>query len=150
MGPVANAYTAYIVAALREARPDLRLDGILTPAGRDAADRAETLCLAELSTTLTDMTVPGSFRAPVASIPGFDEAVDQYMGIPHSGYDRPIFLGVGLLDTDVPPSLTLRFNDQLVANRQDVTLKVYPQEDHSGTVLASLPDSTPLLARQLR
>ena len=50
----------------------------------------------------------------------------------------------------MPPSLTLRFHDQLAENRQQVTLKVYPEEDHSGTVLASLPDSTPLLASQLR
>ena len=32
--------------------------------------------------------------------------------------------------------------------RQVVELKVYPDEDHGGTVLASLPDSTPFLARQ--
>lgn len=150
LGPVANAYTAYIVAALREARPELGLDEVLTPAGRAAAHQAETQCLADLSAALTDMTVPGFFSAPVASIPGFDAAVEQYMGIPATGYDRPIFLGVGLQDRDVPPSLTLRFHDQLVVNRQEVTLKVYPEEDHSGTVLASLPDSTPLLASQLR
>lgn len=149
LGPVANAYTAYIVAALREARPELDLDAVLTPAGRVAVDQAETQCLPELSAALAGMTVPGFFSAPVASIPGFDEAVDQFMGIPTAGYDRPVFLGVGLLDRDVPPSLTLRFYDQLVANGQDATLKVYPDDDHSGTVLASLPDSTPLLEREL-
>lgn len=148
LGPVANAYTAYIVAALREARPDLELDRILTPAGRAAADQAETLCLAELSAALADATLPSYFSAPLASIPGATEAVEAYMGIPADGYDRSIFLGVGLLDRDVPPELTLRFADQLRANGQDVTLKVYPDEDHSGTVLASLPDSTPFLARQ--
>ncbi|OBG91299.1 lipase [Mycobacterium sp. E136] len=150
LGPVANAYTAYIVAALREAHPELDLDRILTPAGRAAADRAETECLAELSAALTDASLPSFFSAPLASIPGATEAIDTYMGIPADGYDRPIFLGVGLLDRDVPPDLTLRFADELTANGQDVTLKVYPDEDHSGTVLASLPDSTPFLARQFR
>ncbi|MGE2718534.1 alpha/beta hydrolase family protein [Mycolicibacterium celeriflavum] len=148
LGPVANAYTAYIVAALREARQDLDLDRILTPAGHAAADQAETQCLAELSAALTDATLPSFFSAPLTSIPGAADAVDAYMGIPADGYDRPIFLGVGLLDRDVPPELTLRFADQLTANRQDVTLEVYPDEDHSGTVLASLRDSTPFLARQ--
>jgi hypothetical protein len=28
----------------------------------------------------------------------------------------------------------------------DVILEIYPEEDHSGTVLASIPDSTPFLA----
>ena len=120
-----------------------------TPAtGRAAADQAETQCLAELSAGLADMKVSQFFHAPASSIPGFDEAVDQFMGVPTSGYDRPSFLGVGLLDRDVPPNLTLRFYDQLVADDQDVELKVYPDEDHGGTVLASLPDSTPFLARQ--
>jgi hypothetical protein len=63
----------------------------------------------------------------------------------HPG-SRPIYLGVGLLDRDVPPQSTLTFYDELVANNQDVTLRVYPDDDHSGTVLASLPDSTPFLA----
>ena len=35
--------------------------------------------------------------------------------------------------------------DQLVANNQNVTLRIYPEEDHSGTVLASMADSTPFL-----
>ena len=43
------------------------------------------------------------------------------------------------------PSSTSTFNDELVANGQTVELHVYPNQDHSGTVLASLPDSTPFL-----
>jgi dienelactone hydrolase len=147
LDPVANAYTAYIVAALREARPDLDLDRILTPAGRSAADAAETVCLRELADQLSDMTVPGFFAAPLTSIPGAVEYVDQHMGTQHSGYDAPIFLGVGLLDRDVPPELTLRFYDQLVANGQDVVLHTYPDDDHSSAVLASMRDSTPFLER---
>lgn len=147
LDPIANAYTAYIVAALREARPELGLDAALTSAGRGAADQAETVCVRELAAALSDMTVQGFFATPVGAIPGFGEFVDAFMGTPQSGFDRPIFLGVGLQDRDVPPELTLRFHDQLVANGQDVTLKVYPDDDHSSTVLASMPDSTPFLQR---
>lgn len=150
LGPMGSAYTAYIVAALREARPDLDLDRVLTPAGREAADRAETLCAADLAGSLTDLSVPGFFTAPVTSIPGAAEAIDAYMGIPASGYDRPVFLGVGMRDRDVPPGLTLRFAEAMSANGQDVTLKVYPDSDHSGTVLTSVPDSTAFLADAFR
>lgn len=69
------------------------------------------------------------------------------MGTATSGYDRPIFLGVGLLDRDVPPSSTLTFYDELVGGGQNVELRVYPDQDHSGTVLASMADSTPFLQR---
>ncbi len=147
LDPIANAYVAYILAAMREANAALDIDGALTPAGRAAADQAETLCVHDLAAALTQMTVPGFFSAPLASIPGFADFVDGFMGTPQDGFDRPIFLGVGLQDRDVPPQLTLQFYDQLVANGQDVTLKVYPDQDHSGTVLASTPDSTPFLER---
>ena len=36
------------------------------------------------------------------------------------------------------------------ANNQPVELHVYPDKDHSGTVLASLKDSTPFVARIMR
>ncbi|MGB3482180.1 MAG: prolyl oligopeptidase family serine peptidase [Mycobacterium sp.] len=147
VAPVANAYTAYITAALREARPDLDLDSVLSPTGKKAAALGETLCLAALTDELAELTPAALFSAPLESIPGIDAALDAYMGVPVDGYDRPLFLGVGLLDRDVPPNLTLTFADELRAEGQDFELRVYPDEDHSGTVLASMPDSTPFLER---
>ena len=145
LGPVANAYTAYILAAFREARPDLDINSVLTPEGLAAAERAETVCVRPLTDELADLTPAAFFSAPLSSIPGMAEALYEYMGTPSTGFDRPLFLGVGLLDRDVPPASTLAFYDQLVANNQNVTLRIYPEEDHSGTVLASMADSTPFL-----
>lgn len=148
LGPIASAYTAYILAGFREARPDLDVNSVLTPAGLTAADQAETLCTAQLSAAVTGMTPPQFFSAPLASLPGMRGALADFMGTPVAGYDRPIFLGVGLKDRDVPPSSTLKFADQLKANGQDVTLKIYPEDDHSSTVLTSMADSTPFLQAQ--
>lgn len=145
LGPVANAYTAYIIAALREARPDLDVNSVLSPAGLNAAARAETVCVHPLTDELAQLRPADMFSAPLLSIPGIEDALHDFMGTPVSGYDRPIFLGVGLLDRDVPPASTLAFYDQLMANNQNVELRIYPEEDHSGTVLASLVDSTPFL-----
>jgi len=145
LGPVANAYTAYIIAALREARPDLDVNRVLSAAGLNAAARAETVCVHPLTDELAPLSPAAMFSAPLLSIPGIEEALQDFMGTPVSGYDRPIFLGVGLLDRDVPPASTLAFYDQLMANNQNVELRIYPEEDHSGTVLASLVDSTPFL-----
>lgn len=145
LGPAANSYAAYILAAFREARPDLGIDAVLTPAGLDAAGLAETLCKPDLDEALSGRSPAEFFRAPLTSVPGAGEALDAYLGVPADGYDRPVFLGVGMRDRDVPPSSTLRFSERLTAHGQDVTLRVYPDQDHSGTVLASLPDSTPFL-----
>lgn len=147
LGPIANAYTAYILAALREARPDLDINRVLSPAGLNAATRAETVCTLALSDELAQFKPADFFNAPLSSIPGIADALHAFMGTPSTGFDRPIFLGVGLLDRDVPPESTLTFYEQLVANNQNVTLRIYPEDDHSGTVLASLPDSTPFLAK---
>ena len=145
-----TTYTTYILAAIREARPDLDIDGILTPRGRAVADRAETVCYPELRTELAGSDLRSFFRRPVNSIPGAYDALHRFMGTPAQGYDRPIFLGQGLLDTDVPAPSALSLAAQLTANRQPVELHVYPTSDHSGTVYASQPDSTPFLARILK
>jgi acetyl esterase/lipase len=146
LGPIVSAYTAYILAGFRELRPDV--SSVLTPAGLSAADQAETLCTAPLSTALTGITPQQFFSAPLASLPDMRGALADFMGTPITGYDRPIFLGVGLKDRDVPPSSTLKFADQLKANGQAVTLKIYPDDDHSSTVLTSMADSTPFLQAQ--
>lgn len=146
LGPIASAYTAYILAGFRELRPDV--NSVLTPAGLAAADKAETLCTAPLSAAVTGLTPPEFFSAPLASLPDMRSALADFMGTPITGYDRPIFLGVGLKDRDVPPSSTLKFADQLKANGQDVALYVYPEDDHSSTVLTSMADSTPFLQAQ--
>ncbi|GFM17566.1 secretory lipase [Mycobacterium sp. PO1] len=127
LGPVANAYTAYILAAFREARPDLDINSVLTPEGLAAAERAETVCVRPLTDELADLNPAAFFSAPLSSIPGMADALYEYMGTPSTGFDRPLFLGVGLLDRDVPPASTLAFYDQLVANNQNVTLRIYPE-----------------------
>lgn len=147
LGPAANSYTAYILAGFREARPDIGVDTVLSQAGSAAVEKAQTVCKPQLDTELAGMTPTGFFSAPMATLPGVAEALDAYMGTPTTGYDRPIFLGAGLLDRDVPAKSSLLLYEQLVADNQDVELRIYPDEDHSGTVLASLPDSTPFLQR---
>ncbi len=146
LGPAANSYTAYILAGFREARPDLDVNSVLTLEGVEAVDKAETVCKPQLDEELSDMTPTRFFSAPLASLPGVAEALDDYMGTPVTGYDRPIFLGAGLLDRDVPAKSSLVLYEQLQAHNQDVVLKIYPDEDHSGTVLASLPDTTPFVS----
>lgn len=146
LGPAANSYAAYILAGFREARPDIDVTSVLSPDGVHAVNLAATSCKPQLDGQLADMTLPQFFVAPLSTLPGVSDALDEYMGTPVTGYDRPIFLGAGLLDTDVPAKSSLVLYEQLKANNQDVTLKIYPEEDHSGTVLASIPDSTSFLA----
>lgn len=143
--PAAISYTAFILAALREARPDIPFDTVLTPKGRDLADKAETFCKPAMDQQVAGTSLNELFSAPMSSLPGIDQALDEFMGTPIEGYERPIFLGAGLQDTDVPAQSSLTLQQQLADHNQNVELHIYPDQDHSGTVLASMPDSTRFL-----
>ncbi|WP_454164038.1 alpha/beta hydrolase family protein [Gordonia iterans] len=145
-----NTYAAYILAGFTDARPDLHATSALTPRGRQVLRMAETLCYAEMSTAMKGERINTWFNRPLGSIPGLQAALVDYMATPYSGYDRPIFLGQGLLDTDVPAVSAGSLYAQMLAAGQPVEFHLYPDQDHSGTVLASLPDSTPFLKRIMR
>lgn len=145
-----NAYTAYILAGLDEARPDLRVSSVMTPKGVARLAEGRETCYPILKNALAGDHVASWFSAPLASLPGLVPALHRYMSTPYKGYDRPIFLGQGLRDTDVPAPSALSLYAQMKANNQPVELRVYPDDDHSSAVLASMPDSTPFVARILR
>lgn len=145
--PAAVSYASYILAALREAHPELGVDEVLTPRGRELVDLAQTVCKPALDQQAAGTRINDMFGSPIDTLPGIVGALDEFMGTPTDGYDRPIFLGQGLLDTDVPPVSTQTLYRQLVDNHQDVELHIYPDQDHSGTVTASMPDSTRFLHR---
>ncbi|WP_026918480.1 lipase family protein [Gordonia shandongensis] len=145
-----NAYAAYIWAGFSDARPDLKPNRVLSAEGRRIVGKARTLCYPELHTAVDGKKISDWFSAPVTSIPGVRAALVDYMSTPYSGYDRPIFLGQGLTDTDVPAPSALSLYAQMRAAGTPVDLHVYPTQDHSGTVLASMRDSTPFLARIMR
>lgn len=145
-----TVYTAYIFAGFADARPDIDIAQVLGPKGRELVADARTVCDPEMTPLASGIRLDQLLSRPVSSIPGIREALTDYMGTPYSGYDRPIFLGQGLLDSDVPAPSALSLYGQMVAAGQPVELHVYPTKDHSGTVLASIPDSTPFLARIMR
>lgn len=87
------------------------------------------------------------FAKPLNLIPGFKKALTDYMAIPENGYQEPIFIGQGGLDTDVFMPGALALAAKLKANRQPVTFKFYPDQDHSGTVNTSKKDSIPFVKK---
>ncbi|MFD3706931.1 lipase family protein [Nocardia sp. NPDC058658] len=141
-----TAYVLYILSGLRTTYPDLNIDAMLTDTGRTWLARAQTACIGPLGDELATAKPPiGSlFARPLASIPNAHALLADYMGLPESGYDRPLFLAQGLKDTDVVTPETLRYAAVLEANREPVTFRTYPT-DHDGTVNASLVDSAPFV-----
>lgn len=141
----------YILNGLRTAYPELNIESYLTDSGRYWVERARTQCIGPLGEELSARKVVGGslFARPLADIPDLHGLLHDYLGLPESGYDRPLFMGQGLLDTDVITPETLRFAAVLTTSNQPLTFRTYPT-DHSGTVLASQPDSIPFVRNLFR
>ena len=142
-----NLYAMYILAGFRDQHPELDLDQYLTPQGREMVDAAETLCYSAMRDRVGDFQVSQALSRPLQDIPGIFGHLQRYMGTPAAGYDRPVFLGQGLLDLDVPAPSALSLAAEMTLNQQPLELHVYPDQDHSGTVYAATPDATAFLDR---
>ncbi|WP_194832037.1 S9 family peptidase [Nocardia sp. XZ_19_369] len=146
LSPHSTGYTLYILNGLRTTYPELNIESFLTDAGRSWLAKAREDCLVPLGDELAaeDVVLGNLFSKPLNQIPDLHGLLTRYLGLPESGYDKPVFLGQGLRDTDVITPETLRFAAVLQANGQPVRLHTYP-EDHSGAVNASLRDSVPFV-----
>ena len=145
-----NLYAMYILAGFRDRHPEFGLDQFLTPRGREMVDAAETLCYAAMREKVGDFQVSQALTRPLKDIPDVFGHLQRYMGTPAVGYDRPVFLGQGLLDLDVPAPSALSLAAEMTLHRQPLELRVYPDRDHSGTVYAAIPEATRFLGRVMR
>jgi predicted esterase len=64
--------------------------------------------------------------------------------------NQPIFIGTGEEDKDVPPSMQRHLVDDACAAGTLVEAHVYRGLSHSGTVNASLKDSSPFVRKVLQ
>lgn len=153
-----NTYAMYIVAAFREANPNVDVDSALTDEGKRMVKAAEDSCYPELSEALKGTNVARAFSKPLREVPGLEPALREFMQTPATGYDKPVFVGHGLRDMDVPTPIGIILNTDMWINQfigdmrsrnQRVEIHWYPT-DHGGTVPASQVHSTPFLADLFR
>ncbi len=149
MPPVAlpdglTAYGIYILAGLDTAHPELGIESVLTDRGREMLGLANTQCLHEFEETASGTVLGSLFTAPLSSLPRFHQVLMEYMKMPEDGFGEPFFMGQGLRDIDIILPSTLLYAATLQAGGQPITFRAYPT-DHSGTMAASLPDSTPFV-----
>ncbi|HEX2314129.1 MAG TPA: lipase family protein [Thermomonospora sp.] len=147
--PFAATYTTYLLAGLRAARPGFDVDRYLTPVGRAAVRDAETLCYADQAARMKGLSIADLLSRPLLDGP-FRATAKDVTDVPVKGYDRPLFIAQGTRDTDVPIPLSWKLVADLSLNGVRHTYKAYPGQDHSGTMAASLPDTTPFVARLFR
>lgn len=141
-----TAYATYVLNGLKAARPDFDLDSYLTPLGKELVTDAQTLCFTPLADRAQGITLDQLVSRPLSE-GDFVATARPVMDVPLTGYDRPLFIGQGTNDTDVPAPLTAKLVADMAAAGTHPEVHVYPGRDHSATMAASLPDSIPFVAR---
>ncbi|MVU83901.1 prolyl oligopeptidase family serine peptidase [Nocardia sp. ET3-3] len=141
-----TAYATYVFGGLKAARPDFDLDSYLTPLGKDLVTAGQTLCFTPMAERATGVSLDQLVSRPLNE-GDFVPVARSVMDVPLTGYDRPLFIGQGTNDTDVPAPLTAKLVADMAAAGTHPEVHVYPGKDHSGAMLASLADSVPFVAR---
>ena len=141
-----TAEVLYAIAGIRGSYPELNLNSYLSTEGKALVDKALKVCSAELQRSVASTGLNELFTKPVASIPNIRPVVAAYLGVPDRGYDKPVFIGQGLLDTTVVLPYTLDFINRVQASGQNVTVRTYPS-DGQGTAAAALPDASGFVER---
>lgn len=135
-----TAFAAYIVDGLRVARPDLPIDDYLTPAGRELVKTSETMCFLPLHKQASTLGVGEMISRPLDN-EMFRSALRDYLAVPTTGYDRPVFIGHGARDQTVPYPLGAKLALDLQLAGQPVTFRSY-DAFHGSSVYEALPDTT--------
>ncbi|WP_458686228.1 lipase family protein [Nocardia tengchongensis] len=141
-----TAYSAYVLNGVQAARPDFDLDSYLTPQGKQLVEDAKTLCFGPLADRAEGLSLGQLLSRPLSD-GDFVPVARSVMDVPLTGYDRPLFIGQGTNDTDVPAPLTVKLVADMTLAGTHPEVHVYPGKDHSGAMLASLADSVPFVAR---
>ncbi|MBP1159173.1 hypothetical protein ABIC28_004417 [Rhodococcus sp. PvR044] len=143
-----TVFISYMLAGLRATRPDIDVDGYLSPLGREVLDRAESLCYPEAAEAFAGISI-GELLSRQLDDPVILSALREMLEIPTRGYDRPFFIGQGMLDEVVPAPLTLKLVADLTGNGEQFTFRPYPA-GHLGTMRLSLPDATDFVREAFR
>ncbi|MFE3194235.1 lipase family protein [Nocardia sp. NPDC059240] len=141
-----TAYATYVLNGLKAARPDFDLDSYLTPLGKQLVTDGQTLCFADMADRATGVSLNQLVSKPLSE-GDFVPVARTVMDVPLTGYDRPLFIGQGTNDTDVPAPLTAKLVADMAVAGTHPEVHVYPGKDHSGAMIASLADSVPFVAR---
>lgn len=107
----------YTLAAIRDTRPTLAMNGYLTAAGMRWLDRAEGACADELGAQVANLPMGTLFAKPLGGNVALMNVLAAAKSIPLRGFTRPVMLAQSLLDDNVSVPLSLRYLDD--AHRAD-------------------------------
>ncbi|WP_251941238.1 lipase family protein [Nocardia sp. CDC159] len=118
IGDALTAFMVTVLAGLRTARPEAKVDSYLSPRGRQILDSSAKLCLDAIAERVTGVGISDLLAKPLAD-DRMRAILADYMGVPTSGYDKPILLLLNALDLTVPSPLHAALAARFAANQVD-------------------------------
>ncbi|CAM4506608.1 lipase family protein [Nocardia ninae] len=137
--PQMKAYAVYMLCGVKAARPEFDLDSYLTALGREVIADAERLCLENMAERMAGVSIASILSRPMAE-GDFAAIARPVSDIPLTGYDRPILITQGLLDTDCPADSLAALILDLQANGVEFSTRIYPDSDHIAVLQDSAAD----------
>ncbi|MGV9680056.1 lipase family protein [Nocardia sp. NPDC003482] len=117
-GDALTAFVVSVFAGLRVARPDIDIEGYLTPRGRRILDAVDKRCLDEIADLVAGIGISDLLAEPLGD-EHFRAVIADYLGVPTSGYDRPVLLLLNAFDTTAPSPLHAALVARLAAGGAD-------------------------------
>lgn len=136
---------AYLVYLGLTARADGGLaPALFTDASAPILTSAQTHCLGDTESDVrtAELSKRAALRPEATAKMG---ALLPALSYPTLHLAMPVFLGTGGQDHDVPTATQVELAKDSCAAGSAIAYHFYPDQNHSGTVGASLPDSTPFV-----
>ncbi|WP_433197414.1 lipase family protein [Nocardia sp. CA-107356] len=132
LGPI-NGSVSVVVAILAGMEAnllDFDIHPYLTARGEQVLHDISTRCVTEWDGVLGDASL-GSLMARSLDTPEFRRIAHDYLAIPTTGYQQPIFIGHGIRDISAPYPLTLALLAQFTAAGTAYEFQTF-DTDHAG------------------
>lgn len=138
----------YILAGLRDAQPEARVDDYLSAAGRRLVDEAPAECILDLRASLAGMSPQNLFSRPLPS--EFVRAAHQYLDMPATPIRLPSRIAHGTADPIVPIAASIALTAEATATGATVHLAPYPGASHDDIVAVAAADAQQSIAAMIR
>ena len=135
-------YTLLLLQLAEQTQPGFNPSEYLTERGRAVYDMARTACFSEMEDAI--MAGQLSSKAALAKDPQpVLDALFPLLAYPSLHLSKPLFVGTGEADRDVPPAMQAALVRDACAAGARIVWRRYSGLDHGATVNASLADSLP-------
>ncbi|MFD4367110.1 lipase family protein [Rhodococcus sp. NPDC058521] len=141
-------FMTFVIAGMRDVYPELDIDTYLTPLGRSLVDAAPEIPYAEFKKRTVGVSVAQMLSRSLDE-PDLQAAIRDYLAVPVSGFDKPLFIAQGVADQVVPFPMTIKLVGDMRAAGSTPDFRMYPGQ-HVPSLYTSEADQVAFIENLFR